>query len=241
MHAAPHDANVGAQVNADATVVLHDESGKTVQVPGADVEFWVGRGFRLEPFDPQAILDELALYLDELATSAKGYVDGVLNDGVIDTADEAQYAQAVHAMRLVEAAWHYQHRSGVGRALARRRRGQPGRVIGIADKAQQRLCRRFRKLAAEHKAPGKIAVAIARELAGFIWATLHPTARSAAEPWPPRDRCHRADRPSRPRRTVSTGCDCSEALAGNQTQKGIISSPVAMAPNAQASAVSPSL
>jgi transposase len=75
---------------------------------------------------------------------------------------------------LVEVAWHYQHRPGIGRALARRRAGQPARVIAIADKAQQRLCRRFRKLAAEHKPAPKIAVAIARELAGFLWAALHP-------------------------------------------------------------------
>ena len=77
---------------------------------------------------------------------------------------------------LVEVAWHYQHRPGIGVALARRRKGQPGRVIGIADKAQQRLCRRFRTLAAEHKPAPKIAVAIARELAGFVWAALQPVA-----------------------------------------------------------------
>jgi len=75
---------------------------------------------------------------------------------------------------LVETAWHYQHRPGIGLALARRRKGQPGRVIAIADKAQQRLCRRFRKLAAAHKPTPQIAVAIARELAGFLWAALHP-------------------------------------------------------------------
>ena len=75
---------------------------------------------------------------------------------------------------LVETAWHYQHRPTVGVALTRRRKGQPGRVIAIADKAQQRLCRRFRKLAAEHKPAPKIAVAIARELAGFLWAALQP-------------------------------------------------------------------
>ncbi|HEU4694182.1 MAG TPA: IS110 family transposase [Vicinamibacterales bacterium] len=73
---------------------------------------------------------------------------------------------------LVETAWHYQHRPTVGVALTRRRKGQPGRVIAIADKAQQRLCRRFRKLAAEHKPSPKIVVAIARELAGFVWAAL---------------------------------------------------------------------
>lgn len=75
---------------------------------------------------------------------------------------------------LVETAWHYQHRPGIGEALARRRKGQPARVIAIAEKAQQRLCRRFRKLAAEHKPTPKIAVAIARELAGFLWAALQP-------------------------------------------------------------------
>jgi transposase len=75
---------------------------------------------------------------------------------------------------LVETAWHYQHRPSVGVALTRRRKGQPGRVVAIADKAQQRLCRRFRKLAAEHKPAPKIAVAIARELAGFLWAALQP-------------------------------------------------------------------
>jgi transposase len=75
---------------------------------------------------------------------------------------------------LVETAWHYQHRPSVGVALMRRRKGQPARVVAIADKAQQRLCRRFRKLAAEHKPAPKIAVAIARELAGFVWAALQP-------------------------------------------------------------------
>jgi transposase len=79
---------------------------------------------------------------------------------------------------LVETAWHYQHRPGIGVALTCRRKGQPSRVIAIADKAQQRLCRRFRKLAAEHKPAPKIAVAIARELAGFLWAALQPAAMS---------------------------------------------------------------
>jgi transposase len=75
---------------------------------------------------------------------------------------------------LVETAWHYQHRPSLGVALTRRRQGQPGRVIAIADKAQQRLCRRFRRLMEHHKPAPKVAVAIARELAGFLWAALQP-------------------------------------------------------------------
>jgi transposase len=80
---------------------------------------------------------------------------------------------------LVETAWHYQHRPSIGAALTRRRKGQPGRVIAIADKAQQRLCRRFRQLAAAHKPAPKIVVAIARELAGFLWAALQPEPANA--------------------------------------------------------------
>jgi transposase len=77
---------------------------------------------------------------------------------------------------LIEASWHYQHRPGVGPGLAARRKGQPARVIAIADKAQQRLCRRFRRLTAEHKPAPKVVVAVARELAGFVWAALQKPA-----------------------------------------------------------------
>jgi transposase len=73
---------------------------------------------------------------------------------------------------LIEAAWHYQHRPSVGRVLRGRHAGQPARVIAIADRAQPRLCRRFRRLVVERKPTPKVAVAIARELAGFIWAAL---------------------------------------------------------------------
>lgn len=80
---------------------------------------------------------------------------------------------------LVETAWHYRHRARVGDTLARRRRGQPGRVIAIADKAQQRLCRRFRTLTGRQMPAPKVTVAIARELAGFVWAALQPEPAAA--------------------------------------------------------------
>ena len=74
---------------------------------------------------------------------------------------------------VVEAAWHYRHRPGIGRTLAQRRSGQPPRVIALADKAQQRLCRRFRRLA-KYKPGPVVTVAVARELVGFLWAALRP-------------------------------------------------------------------
>ena len=43
-------------------------------------------------------------------------------------------------------------------------------IRDIAWKAQERRCRRYRKLARAGKLPTVITAAIARELAGFIWA-----------------------------------------------------------------------
>jgi transposase len=79
-----------------------------------------------------------------------------------------------HARRLlIEAAWHYRHRPSVA-SLRNRRQGQPAHVIALADKAMHRLYRRFNRLLAKGKPRPKVVVAIARELAGFIWAALRP-------------------------------------------------------------------
>src|SRR5207248_551896 len=78
-----------------------------------------------------------------------------------------------HVRRLlIEASWHYRHPPKVGAALRKRRDGQPGWAIAMADRAQQRLHRRYWKLVNLTKPHNKAVVAIARELAGFIWATL---------------------------------------------------------------------
>jgi len=73
---------------------------------------------------------------------------------------------------LAEAAHQYRHRPWVGPLLRRRREGQPAFAIAQADKAQQRLHRRFRRLLLRGKPYGTIIIAIARELVGFLWATL---------------------------------------------------------------------
>lgn len=78
-----------------------------------------------------------------------------------------------HARRLlVEVSWHYRHRASVGKRLRERRQGQPAWAIAVADKSQLRLCRRYQRLTAAGKAPQKAAVAVARELVGFIWAAM---------------------------------------------------------------------
>jgi transposase len=82
---------------------------------------------------------------------------------------------------LIEMAWHDRRRPSIGLALTRRRTGQPARVMAIADKAQQCLCRRFRRLTERHKPAPKVVVAIAREWVGFLWAALQPVAPPAID------------------------------------------------------------
>jgi len=82
-----------------------------------------------------------------------------------------------HVRRLLtEAAWQYRHRPGCSAALRERRRGQPARAIALADRAQERLCRRYARMSTQGKPHHKIVIAIARELVGYLWATLHPDA-----------------------------------------------------------------
>jgi transposase len=77
-----------------------------------------------------------------------------------------------HARRLlVEAAWHYRRPPRRGTRLAARQAGQDAHVIALAWKAQQRLHRTWQRLHAQRgKRPTIVAVAAARELAGFCWA-----------------------------------------------------------------------
>ena len=75
---------------------------------------------------------------------------------------------------LVESAWQYRHYPAVGRPLRRRQEGAAPAVVAHAWRAQQRLYRRFRRLAARGKRPQQIVTAVARELTGFVWAALTP-------------------------------------------------------------------
>jgi transposase len=86
-------------------------------------------------------------------------------------------AGSTHARRLlIEAAYHYRRHPAIGKTLERRQRGQPPQIINIAWRAQRRLNARWRQLKhARNKPNGIVAVAIARELAGFCWEiATHP-------------------------------------------------------------------
>jgi transposase len=73
---------------------------------------------------------------------------------------------------VVEAAWAYQHRPNVIGYLLRRQKDLAitDEVKDIAWKAQQRLHKRYKAMAARGKNKNQIVAALGRELLGFIWA-----------------------------------------------------------------------
>jgi len=71
---------------------------------------------------------------------------------------------------LVEAAWQYRYPARKTAVLQRRAERASEQVQEIAWKAQKRLCARYRLLEARGKLKVQVCIAVARELAGFIWA-----------------------------------------------------------------------
>jgi transposase len=71
---------------------------------------------------------------------------------------------------LVEVAWHDQHSPRVTPIIATRQEHLPKEVTDIAWKAQLRLNAKFKRLGARRVMKTKAVVAVARELAGFVWA-----------------------------------------------------------------------
>lgn len=82
---------------------------------------------------------------------------------------------------LVECSWSYQHPPRVGTAKQPKVDAAPPAVREIAWKAQCRLYRRYRTLIRKGKLKTVVITAIARELAGFIWAISRQIAPAAAK------------------------------------------------------------
>ena len=75
-----------------------------------------------------------------------------------------------HARRmLVESAWSYRFQARQTMHLKRKAKNASDEAKAIAWKAQKRLCGRYRTLLQAGKNSKQTTVAIARELAGFIW------------------------------------------------------------------------
>ena len=74
--------------------------------------------------------------------------------------------------QLVESAWSYHHRPLIAGALRERQQHVGAETLARSWAAQLRLCRRFRQLERRKHITGVAVVAVARELAGFLWAEM---------------------------------------------------------------------
>lgn len=74
--------------------------------------------------------------------------------------------------QLVESAWAYKSRPAAGATLTKRHEGLDPDVIARAWAAQLRLCGKFRRLDERKTNRKTVVTAIARELAGFVWAEM---------------------------------------------------------------------
>jgi len=108
--------------------------------------------------DPRSLMHFFGLTPSEHTSGDKRVLGGITKCG------------NAHCRRvLTEAAWHYRLKPLVSEAMQKRQEHQSKKVQLIAWKAQQRLHKRFRHLAA-HKKSVVAVTAIARELVGFVWA-----------------------------------------------------------------------
>ncbi|MGH8471675.1 MAG: IS110 family transposase [Gammaproteobacteria bacterium] len=129
----------------------------------------------LSRFDsPRQLMSYLGLTPSEYSTGNTRRLGGITKAG------------NAHARRtIIEGAWAYRYNAKVSRPIQQRQESLPQAIRDIAWKAQVRLCKRYRRLVAKGKNPNVVVVAIARELAAFMWAiarqvplaTHHATAR----------------------------------------------------------------
>ncbi len=81
---------------------------------------------------------------------------------------------------LIEAAWSYRFPARISREQRLRQEALAKPIRDTAWKAQERLCRRYRKLARAGKPATVVTTAIARELSGFVWAIAKQVPRAGA-------------------------------------------------------------
>jgi hypothetical protein len=74
---------------------------------------------------------------------------------------------------LIEAAWSYRFPARISREQLLRQEQLAAPIRAIAWKAQERLCLQYRKLSLAGKPITTVTTAIARQLAGFVWAIAH--------------------------------------------------------------------
>lgn len=125
----------------------------------------------LSRFDhPRQLMAWLGVTPSEHSSGSSRRLGGITKAG-------NSYARKV----LVEAAWSYRYPAKVSRIIQVRHEGLPKPVVDRAWEAQLRLCGRYRRMTAHGKLPTVAVVAVARELAAFIWdiARMTPVPEAA--------------------------------------------------------------
>lgn len=118
---------------------------------------------------PAALMNYLGLVVSEHTSSTRRRQGGITKTG------------NAHVRRaLIEAAWAYRLPPKVNRELSLRLERAPALVRPLSWRAQNRLHHKYRRLAAKGKPSQKATVAVARELAGFIWALFDAIHRGEA-------------------------------------------------------------
>ena len=119
--------------------------------------------------NPRQLMDYLGLVPAERSTGATVRRLGITEAG------NGRVRQA-----LVESAWCYRHAPRTGRVQHYVHERVPAAVRDIATKAQTRLCARYRALSGRGMKLTVAVTAIARELAGFVWAIGREVQATAA-------------------------------------------------------------
>ena len=129
-------------------------------VPGTVAVTMVAAIGDLSRFDtPRALMKFLGLIPSEYSSGERRQQGSMTKAG------------HTHARRaLVEGAWAYRYPAKVSRHLQLRLEKPSTIIQDISWKAQVRLCQRYRRLVARGKHANVVTVAMARELAGFMWA-----------------------------------------------------------------------
>ncbi len=70
-------------------------------------------------------------------------------------------------------AWAYRPKPALGAAWRKRLADQPAELVAYAIAAQQRLHARYWRMTQRGKRSTVAAVAVARELAGFVWGVMN--------------------------------------------------------------------
>lgn len=129
----------------------------TVSAMGYATELYAIERFR----SPKHLMSFVGLTASEYSTG------GDSNRGGITKAGNGRVRKL-----LTESAWTYSRSNKTGYRVRKRREDQPAWAIDIAERAQERLYKRYWRLVNAGKHPNKAVIAVARELVGFIGAML---------------------------------------------------------------------